>query len=123
MRRQSRYRQLVHDTLRDADGPMSAADVHASLGGTGVGLATVYRLLNEGVEDGGLVGVELPGGPKRFEPADLPHHHHFECLECRKVFSVPGCPGRMDSLVPDGFELEQHEIILSGKCCDCVPDK
>ncbi|MEM6333830.1 MAG: transcriptional repressor [Planctomycetota bacterium] len=120
MRRHSRYRQLIQDTLRDADGPLSATDVQALLDDTGIGLATVYRLLNEGVEDGELVGVELPGGPRRFEPAGLPHHHHFECRACRKVFAVRGCPGRMERLVPDGFELEQHEVILFGRCADCV---
>lgn len=120
MRRHSRYRKLVQDALRFAAGPLSATDVQALLGDTGIGLATVYRLLNEGLEDGDLVCVELPGGPKRFEPADRPHHHHFECVACHTVFDVLGCPGGMDRLVPEGFKLEQHEVILSGRCRECV---
>ncbi|MEM0913835.1 MAG: transcriptional repressor [Planctomycetota bacterium] len=121
MRRHSRYRKLIQDALHVADGPLSATDVHAQLAETGIGIATVYRLLNEGVEDGDLIGVDLPSGPRRFEPANLPHHHHFECAACNKVFAVPGCPGNLDRLVPDGFQLERHELILSGRCSDCLP--
>ncbi|MEM6756537.1 MAG: transcriptional repressor [Planctomycetota bacterium] len=118
--RRSPYRKLVHDAVRSAEGPLSATEVHELLGGTRIGLATVYRLLNEGVENGDLTGVDLPNGPRRFEPAGMPHHHHFECSACNKVFAVLGCPGGIDRLVPEGFELERHEVILSGRCSDCV---
>lgn len=120
MRRHSPYREMVRTVIRSASGPLTAVEVRALLGDSGIGIATVYRLLNEGLEDGDFVGVELPNGPKRFEPADRPHHHHFECLACHKVFDVVGCPGGMDHLVPEGFELEQHEVILSGRCRECV---
>ncbi len=120
MRRRSRHREAIQDTLRSAVGPLSATDLHERLADSGIGLATVYRLLNEGLEDGDLVTVGLPGGPKRFEPADKPHHHHFECVACHKVFDVMGCPGGMDRLVPEGFTLEQHEVILSGRCDACA---
>ncbi len=120
MRRYSRFRKPVQDALRLAAGPLSATDVQARLGGTGIGLATVYRLLKEGMEDGDLVCVELPGGPRRFEPADRPHHHHFECVVCHTVYDVPGCPGGIDRLAPEGFKLDQYELILSGRCPECV---
>lgn len=120
MARYSRYQDLIYEALRSAAGPLSATDVHALLGETGIGLATVYRLLKKGLEGGDLVSVQLPGGPNRFEPADKPHHHHFECVACHTVFDVMGCPGGIDRLVPEGFTLEQHEIILSGRCSDCV---
>lgn len=118
--RRSPYRKLVHNAVRSADGPLSAAEVHELLGDSGIGIATVYRLLNEGVEHGDLIGVDLPTGPRRFEPADMPHHHHFACSACNKVFALLGRPAGIDRLVPDGFELERHEVILSGRCPDCV---
>lgn len=121
MRRFSRHRQPVLDTLREASGPLSAHEVQDRLTDTGIGLATVYRLLNEAVDDGGVVAVDWPGGPKRFELADLPDHHHFECNACHKVFALQGVPERLDRLVPDGFQIEQHELILSGRCPDCGP--
>lgn len=118
--RESRYRQLVLRTVRVAAGPLSANEVHQRLQDSGIGLATVYRLLNKGLADGDLVGVDLPNGPKRFEPAERPHHHYFECVVCRAVFGVIGCLEGIDRLVPDGFELEQHDLILTGRCRECV---
>ncbi len=120
MRRYTPSRKLVRDVLSSATGPLSAVEVHEALGNTKIGIATVYRILNEGLRDGDLVCVELPSGPKRFEPADRPHHHHFECSECEKVYDVQGCPDGIAQLVPPGFELDFHEIILTGRCPDCV---
>ena len=120
MPRRSRYRDLVHLTLRSAAGPLSAIEVHDRLRDTGVGLATVYRQLNEGADAGDLVSVELPHGPTRFEHAGKPHHHHFECVACNTVFDVMGCTGGIDNLVPHGFELDDHAVILTGKCNGCV---
>ncbi len=119
MSRTSRYQNAVEAALRGADGPLSAAELHAVLSDTGIGIATVYRLLNQGAESGVLAEVEMPNGPTRYEPADRPHHHHFECVTCERVFDVPGCPGKMDRLVPQGFNLESHEILLRGRCADC----
>ena len=116
----SRYRNTVYGALRDALGPLSATDLHEQLCGTGIGIATIYRILKKGVEDGELIPIELPGGPKRFATADKPHHHHFECVQCHAVFNVMGSLGGLDHLVPEGFELEQHEIILSGRCRECA---
>ncbi|MEM6750844.1 MAG: transcriptional repressor [Planctomycetota bacterium] len=120
MQRRSRYRDSLQETLRRAPGPLSAAEVHRRLCDTGVGLATVYRLLNEGLEQGALVGVDLPGGPRRFEPAGLPRHHHFECRSCRQVTSVMGQPSGLERLAPEGFTVERQEVILFGRCPDCA---
>ena len=115
----SRYRSAVHDALRAAAGPLSAFELQVQLRDTGIGIATVYRVLKKGLENGELVCIEQPRGPKRFETAGKPHHHHFECVECHTVFDVVGSPEGVDRLVPEGFELEQHEIILKGRCREC----
>lgn len=101
-----------------AAGPLCAAELKELLGD--IGIATVYRLLNEGVANGKFLEVELPGATKRFEVAGKPHHHHFECQTCHRVYDIPGCPGRLERFVPEGFELEHHELILSGRCADCT---
>ena len=120
MSRQSRYQVIVYEALRNAVGPLSATELHVRLGDTGIGIATVYRILNKGLDEGELVAIELPSGPKRFEMADKPVHHHFECMECHTVFDVMGHLEGMDRLVPEGFELKQHEVVLSGRCRDCI---
>ena len=120
MHRHSAYQAAVDRVLTQAPGPLSAFEVHEMLSNTGIGLATVYRLLKRGVEDGRLAAVRMPQGPARYEPSDLPQHHHFECVACDRVFDVHGCPDGIDRLVPQGFEMDRHEVILSGRCSDCV---
>ncbi|MEM7680864.1 MAG: transcriptional repressor [Planctomycetota bacterium] len=119
MQRKSRHRDAVQGLLQESEGPLSAAEVRDALEATGIGQATVYRLLNEGVEDGVFKAVEMPQGPTRYEPKDLPHHHHFECTACGKVFDIEGCPGGLKKLLPKGFSLEAHEVLLYGRCEAC----
>jgi Fur family ferric uptake transcriptional regulator len=35
------------------------------------------------------------------------------------VFEVEGCPGNLRSVVPSGFRLERHEVVLYGVCRAC----
>ncbi|BAM02868.1 Fur family transcriptional regulator [Phycisphaera mikurensis] len=119
MPRSSPHAASVERLLRDAAGPMSAAEVAEALAHTGIGIATVYRLLGRGAEEGRYVAVEMPHGPARYEPADRPHHHHFACTACEAVYDVPGCTGNLKKLVPEGFTLDAHEILLTGRCADC----
>ena len=111
--------------LRGQDGPRSAEEVREGLAeaGVSIGQATVYRLLKRGVEEGAYTPVSLADGGLRYEPADRGHHHHFHCGACDRVFDVDGCPGRFDPLVPEGFTLEDHELILHGRCRDCLPEE
>jgi len=86
-----------------------------------LGIATVYRNLN-GLVDAGLArAINLPGEPARFELADKGHHHYFTCNRCQTVYDLSTCVQQgFGSLVPPGFELESHEIVLYGRCEACV---
>lgn len=86
----------------------------------GLGLATVYRTVRSLSERGDIVPVEIPGEPPRYEVAGKRHHHHFRCRACGRVFEVMGCPGRLDRLVPDGFQMESHELVIFGVCEECA---
>ena len=59
-----------------------------------VGIASVYRALDQLVELRLVQRVELGDGVARFEPShvDGEHHHHLVCDDCGKVepFSDPG---------------------------------
>lgn len=115
------HREGVLSVIQHAQRPLTVDEIRDALRASGIGTATVYRIVNRSVESGYLRRVELPGSPARFEPADLPHHHHFECDSCRRVFDVPGCAHGLSSLAPKGFEVESHEIILRGQCPECKP--
>ncbi len=122
MRRNTSQRQAIRAAFEDAGRPLSIPEAldKAQREVPGMGPATVYRAVNDLVEDGFLKTVELPGQPARYELAGLDHHHHFHCRSCGKVFDVAGCPGKLSSLAPPGFEVNAHEIILYGRCADCA---
>jgi len=86
----------------------------------GLGIATVYRNLRTLAQQGVLKPVALPGeSTARYELCGKAHHHHFHCLGCHQVFEVDGCPGNIEPLVPKGFVLEGHEVVLYGRCPEC----
>ncbi len=120
--RKTKQRQIIRDVLEEAGRPLSASEVAklARLKVKNIGTATVYRAINKLLEDGFLVPVEIPAEPSRYEVAGLHHHHHFYCRKCKKVFDVEGCPSDFSGFTPKGFTLDAHEVILYGRCADCV---
>jgi Fur family transcriptional regulator, ferric uptake regulator len=89
----------------------------------GLGIATVYRNLKSLQQDGSVVAVELPGQPPRWELAPEKQHHHFLCNTCDKLYEINGCPSDLKQLLPKGYTLEEHDILLRGLCNDCAESK
>ncbi|MDE2692280.1 MAG: transcriptional repressor [Acidobacteriota bacterium] len=118
--RRARQQQTVLSALDEADGPLSARELWSRLSGTGVGLATVYRALQRGVEEGTLEAVEVLGGGLRYEPRDREHHHHFLCSSCDRAFDLFGCVEGLEDLLPGGFQMTGHEVVLLGTCDGCA---
>jgi Fur family ferric uptake transcriptional regulator len=55
--------------------------------GRRVGIASVYRTLEQLTRDGFVQRIDIGAGTSRFEPihADGEHHHHLVCDDCGKV--------------------------------------
>lgn len=109
--------------IRDAGRPLSPSEIleRGQSAVEGLSLATVYRTLKLLVESGDVRAVELPGEPARYEPrVSGRHHHYFRCDSCGRVFEVQGCPGKLESLLPGGFTLSGHEVVLYGRCAECA---
>lgn len=123
MERATQQRFAIEAVLESAGRPLSPAEVvEGTRGAVGtVGLATVYRNLKRLAEEGVVHPVELPGEATRYEVASSRHHHHFQCLACRRVFDTQGCPGNLQRLAPPGFSVERHEVTLYGRCAACRP--
>ena len=121
--RNTRQRQSIKEAFEVANRPLSADEVLAAAQSTvsGLGMATVYRAIKTGVEDGWLVAVELPGAPPRYEIAGKEHHHHFHCNTCGKVFELHGCVENLNKMLPKGFRVTGHEVLLYGSCSECTP--
>lgn len=122
MERRTRQRDAIRRVFEEAGRPLGPTEVldagraHVR----GLGIATVYRTIASLVEAQWLTPVELPGEPPRYEVAGQAHHHHFRCRACTRVFEIHGCPGSLEQLMPAGFRLERHEVVLYGVCESCV---
>jgi len=91
-----------------------------------VGIASVYRALDQLVELDLVQRVELGDGVARFEPshADGDHHHHLVCDACGKVepFSDPVLERALERTASRlAYDIQGHEVVLHGRCGDCTP--
>ena len=85
-----------------------------------LGIATVYRALRQLVEEGQVRLVEIPGTSPHYESTARQHHHFFFCRQCRGLYDLVGCVHGVGGLAPSGFAVEEHEIVLYGRCADCA---
>jgi len=122
MERKTRQHQAIFDVMADASRPLLAQEILALASGAvpQLSVATVYRHLKAKQDEGVIKAVVLPGQNPRYEMASRAHHHHFQCRQCERVFDLEACPGNLDRLAPSGFTVEEHEIILYGRCGECV---
>ena len=122
MERNTRQREAIRQVFDDTDRPLGPHEVldAAQAYVPALGIATVYRNLKGLVEEGHLQLVELPGESPRYERTGKHHHHHFHCRHCGRVYEVHGCPGDLRHLLPPGFVLDEHEVVLYGRCAACL---
>ena len=119
MERDTAQRRAILRALGESGRPLSAGEIleNSKPHAPGIGIATVYRTLRElRVE---VTKVELPGEAPRYETAGKAHHHHFLCERCGKVYELDGCLDGIKSLLPRGFRMKSHEVILHGRCSSC----
>jgi Fur family ferric uptake transcriptional regulator len=121
MQRNTTQRQAIQRVMQEVNRPLGPEEIYESAKTycPGLGIATVYRAIKELVDARQLTIVNLPGEPSRYEMAGKGHHHFFFCRHCKKTFDIKGCPGNLRTLIPSGFKLEEHEIVLYGLCNDC----
>ena len=122
--RDTRQRDAIRQVLVDEGRPLSVDELlkKARQEVAGLGIATVYRALKTMQKDGRISRVDLPGQPARWEPAPG-SHHHFLCRTCDKVFEIQHCPEGLAALLPEGYTLEEHDILLRGQCAICAARK
>lgn len=101
----------------------SAEDVYKLLleQGEEIGLATVYRVLNQFDEAHILIRHNFEGNKSVFELAPSEHHDHIICVDCGKVFEFKDevIEKRQKEISQQhGIQLENHNLYLYGKCGD-----
>lgn len=120
-------RTAVLEQLAGAGCCRTAQEIHDELRGDDrrVGIASVYRVLDQLVGLRLVTKIEFGDGVSRFEPAQPGghHHHHVVCTECGRVDpfedrdlerAISGSGRRT------GFEVTDHDVVLRGRCPDCA---
>lgn len=118
--RQNEHHIAIAELFEKSQGPLSADEIRSEIGARNISLATIYRVLKKATEEGDFKEVCFSEGPKRYEMSHHGHHHHFICNKCDRAFDLEGCPGKINSLAPKGFEVQEHDLLLKGLCPDCV---
>ena len=94
-------------------------------GGRQVGIATVYRVLEQLSERRLVQRIDVGSGIARYEAA-LPggeHHHHLVCDDCGKVEAFSD--EELEAVIHlverrTGYSIAGHDVVLRGACRDCA---
>ena len=84
-----------------------------------IGLATVYRVLNQFDDAGILDRHHFEGGKSVFEISHKKHHDHLVCLKCGKVieFEDDVIEKRQEEVAHrHNITLTHHSLYLYGEC-------
>ena len=125
-RRDGGARRAVIELLGRQHCCLTAQEIFDQLRSEGrrVGIASVYRTLEQLGRDGYLQRIELGSGTTRFEPihADGEHHHHVVCDECGKVEAF--ADSKLERALHEvesktGYTMSGHDVVLRGVCETC----
>ena len=121
MRLKTQQQSSILRVLDELGRPVTPQEIleTASVVSPGLGQATVYRVLKRLVETGGVRKIEVAGVPPHYEMKREKHHHFFVCEDCQRMFHLEGCPGGFKELLPHGFSMNSHEVVIYGLCKEC----
>ena len=122
--RPTRARVAVLEELsREAD-DATAQVIHRRLAARRqrVGLATVYRALNDLSAAGVIDALPHGGAETCYRLCGAGHHHHLVCSKCHRVVELTDCRlggwlGRASAA--EGFLVTDHTLEAVGLCASC----
>jgi len=119
----TRQRVAVLRELRRRQSHPTAADLHRAVERrvAGVGLKTIYHVLDSLIEAGVASLVTDAGSPYRYE-ARIEVHDHAHCRACGRLFDIPARsfgPTEVHAGLPEGFQPERIGVRVQGLCRRC----
>ncbi|HEX4859225.1 MAG TPA: ferric iron uptake transcriptional regulator [Usitatibacteraceae bacterium] len=107
---------------------LSAEDVYRFLlkDNSEIGLATVYRVLQQFEHAGLLIRHHFESGRAVYELNEGSHHDHIVCVNCGHVeeFTDPEIEKRQDKVARQlGFVIRDHHLVLYAEHCPHCPAK
>ena len=129
----SRQRSVILEIVQNSYDHPTAEEVYAEAQRVipSIGIATVYRNLNQLSEAGDIIRIPQPGGVDRYD-GHLEEHYHLRCTQCG---------GLQDMYPKDAEQLEElrrmacktfgvrlkgivlSDLLLEGVCKDCAKAK
>lgn len=116
----SRQRELIRAAVNRSDRHPTAEAVYRQvrLREPTISLATVYRNLNQLVDNHELRRISVPGDSDHFDHT-MEYHEHMICTACGAVVDV--WPAReLDEQLRALPGVTDYELILYGLCPDCA---
>jgi Fur family ferric uptake transcriptional regulator len=111
-------RKRILELLEEAGNKhVTADDIYRVLmsAGEDVGLATVYRVLNQFEAAGLVVKHNFEGGQAYYELDSGDHHDHMVCVETGKVIEFSNAEiERLQAEIAaeHGYEIEDHSLVI-----------
>ncbi|MDL2237131.1 transcriptional repressor [Christensenellaceae bacterium OttesenSCG-928-K19] len=119
----SKQREMILKTLQGVATHPTADELYYMLkpDNPGISLATVYRNLNQLVQNGMVQRVAMPGSADRFD-GTAGEHLHLVCEGCGAVVDLPGeCMPEPDEWVlrQTGCKITRQAVLFYGLCKRC----
>jgi len=118
-------RRAVLKVLSSSQEHLTPTDIYEKvrLEHSGIGLVTIYRLLQILIEFGLICEVRANDNSRRYLIRRQPeHHHHLICSSCGTVVDFTDCDlSRLGKRLSreTGFEIETHLLEFVGRCRGC----
>ena len=83
-----------------------------------ISLGTVYRNLNNLLENGDIISVEAVDKCIYYD-GFVEDHAHFACRCCKEIYDFPIEPEKRASIKNAGFTVESERVVYYGICAKC----
>lgn len=109
--------------LNHATAPEVQEWINRSIEGKKVSLTSVYRALNQLVEEFQVKPLNFNDGQVRYElNSRVMHHHHLVCTKCDQIQMLDSCPFEpVLEQLKGKFTVQYHNFEVFGLCNTCAP--
>ncbi len=119
----TKNQSIIFNFLQELHDALSAQELHRALKekGYGIGLATVYRSLENLKTRGAIKSTTTPQGEALYSVIPI-DRHHLHCLKCGRSIPIDICPleGINQKLKQHyNFDIYYHTLEFFGICNEC----
>ena len=117
----NKNKNIIFEKVKSARNHPTAIEVFEMVqsDNPGIGIATIYRNLNELVLEKKLIRIERPYAKDRYD-ARVDDHVHVECSKCGKVKDVKA---EVSLNVLDEIKIDSLEVKAFNTCEKCLDEE